>query len=398
MILEIPTARVFKPLLNDDARYLAVHGGRGSGKSCFFADLLIEKMVANPKLRAVCIREVQSSIKESVKRLLEDTIARYNLGHLFEVFEKEIRTKQGGLIIFRGMNNYTAESIKSLQGYNIAWFEEAQSASQRSLDLLRPTIREKGSQIWFGWNPENKTDPVDVFLRGDNKPDDAVVAQANYMDNPWFPDVLKREMEYDKRRDPDKYEHIWLGGYQQNSESRVFRNWTVEDFVTPPDVERFYLGADWGYAQDPTVLVRCWIDGRKLYIDYEAYQVGCEIDKTPALFDTVPDARNWPITADSARPETIAYMQRHGYPRIKPAAKGADSVQDGIEFLKNYDIICHRRCKRTADELATYRFKTDPKTGEVLPTLEDKNNHVIDALRYAVEGIRKNSNPRIRQL
>jgi phage terminase large subunit len=216
--------------------------------------------------------------------------------------------------------------------------------------------------------------------------------QINYEDNPWLPDVLKAEIEYDKKRDPDKYAHVWLGQYQQNSEARVFKNWRIEDFEAPAGAI-FRFGADWGFATDPSVLVRARIEGKNLYIDYEAYAVGCDIDFLPDLFDKIPDARKWPIVADSARPETVSYMQRHGFPRIASAIKGPKSVEEGVEFLKSYDIIVHPRCKHTIDELTLYSYKVDDSTGMVTPILDDKHNHVIDALRYACESARKATKP-----
>jgi phage terminase large subunit len=156
-----------------------------------------------------------------------------------------------------------------------------------------------------------------------------------------------------------------------------------------PDNVTYYLGADWGFSVDPSVLIRCRVDGRKLYIDYEAYMVGCEIDQLPMLFDRVPDSRKFFITADSARPETISYMQRHGFPKINKASKGKGSIEDGIEFLQSFDIIVHPRCVETIKELTMYSYKVDKLTGQVQPHLEDKENHVIDALRYSLESARK---------
>lgn len=378
--------RWFVPFLKP-SRYKGAYGGRGSGKSHAIAQYIVVRC-ATAKTDVVCLREVQKSLKQSVKKLIESKIEDLGLGTLFEVQHDRIKTPHGGMIIFEGLANHTAESIKSLEGFDIAWFEEAQVATQRSLDLLRPTIRKPGSELLFSWNPRFDTDPIEQLLRGSNPPPDAVVVEVNFEDNPWFPDVLREEMEYDKRRDPDKYAHIWLGEYVRNSEARVFHNWKVEEFEAPDDaVHR--LGADWGFAVDPTVLLRCHIVGRKLYIDYEAYEVGCEITDTPALFLSVPDAEKWPITADSSRPETISYMKAHGFKKIYPAVKGAGSVEDGIEWLKSFDIVVHPRCKHTIDELTLYSYKTDQLTGKVLPVLEDKDNHVIDALRYACEGARR---------
>ena len=374
------------PLL-EPARYKGAHGGRGSGKSHAFAELLVERCIMG-RTDAVCIREVQKSLAQSVKRLVEAKIEAMGVGHMFDVQQTLIKAPYGGIIIFQGMQNHTADSIKSLEGFDVAWCEEAQSLSQRSLDLLRPTIRKPGSELWFTWNPNLETDPVDVLLRGVQPPPGAMVVQANYRDNPWLPDVLRQELEYDRDRDPDKFAHIWLGEYQRNSEARVFRNWRVEEFDAPDGVT-FRMGADFGFSIDPSVLVRCYIEGRNLYIDHEAWQIGCEIDRMPDLFMSVPEAEKWPMVADSSRPETISYLRNHGFPKVLPAVKGARSVEEGVEFLKSFDIIVHPRCQHVIDELTLYSFEIDPKTQLVLPKLADKNNHCIDALRYACEGVRR---------
>ena len=385
-ILAIETAPVFEPLLAP-ARYKGAHGGRGSAKSNFFADLWLAENV-EAKYDFVCLRETLKSLEFSVKKLFESKISHFNAGAYFEVQDRRILTKHGGVTIFEGMQNHTSESIKSLDGFDRAFFEEAQNASDKSLTLLRPTIRKPNSQLWFAWNPDLATDPIDVLLRGEEKPPGSIVVQANYSDNPWFPEELRQEMEFDRRRDPDKYAHVWLGDYRKNSSSRVFRNWKIEEFERPKGtVHR--LGADWGFSIDPSVLVRCDIDGHRLYVDYEAYRVGCEINNLPDLFLSVPEAEMWPVTADSARPETISYMQKHGFPKMTAAIKGAKSLEEGVEFLRSFEIIVHPRCVHTIDELTMYSYKTDPLTGVVLPILEDKNNHVIDSLRYACEGARR---------
>ena len=392
--LRLETPRAFSPLLRK-AKYKGAYGGRGSGKSHFFAERLIEECVADHTTRAVCVREVQRSLNQSVKQLLVDKIVKLGVQAYFEVLEGEIHVlddggNRSGLILFQGMQNHTADTIKSLEGCRIAWVEEAQSLSHRSLELLTPTIRVPGSEIWFSWNPNKPTDPVDAFMRSpDSAGDpDIICVEVNYTDNPWFAETeLVADMERDRRRDPDKYAHVWKGDYSRNSEARVFRNWKVEAFETPTDAV-FRFGADWGFAVDPTVLVRCWLDGRTLYVDQEAWAVGCEIDKTPELFDRIDGSRRWTITADSSRPETVSYMRRQGF-KIVSAVKGPGSLEDGIEFLKSFDIVVHPRCKHVADELALYAYKTDPQTTEVLPVLEDRDNHTIDALRYALEALRR---------
>lgn len=375
--------------LFESSRYKAFYGGRGSGKSHSAAMALVIQAVQQP-LRILCAREIQKSIKDSVKRLIDDKIEECGVSSFFESTDSEIRGKNGSLFLFAGLRT-NPDSIKSMEGLDRAWCEEASRISQRSLDLLIPTLRKPGSELWFGWNPENESDPVDVMFRGEHgAPPNSIVREVNYWDNQWFPDVLRADLEYDKSRDPDKYAHIWLGEYNRKSEARVFRNWKVEEFDPPADAV-FRRGADWGFSVDPTVLVSCYVDGRTLYVHEEAYQVGCEIDKTPELFETVTSPRKWMITADSARPETVSYMRRQGF-HISAAIKGAGSVEDGIEFLKSYDIVVHPRCVHVADELTFYSYKTDPLTGKVIPVLEDKNNHTIDALRYALEALRRAPN------
>lgn len=383
--VQIPEA--FDFLFEGEARYRAAWGGRGSAKSHSFAAGLVVRSRRAP-IRVLCAREIQKSIKDSVKRLLDDTIRGYGLGGFYHSTDTEIRGANGSIFLFAGLRT-NADQVKSMEGIDIAWVEEANRVSRRSLDLLVPTIRKPGSEIWATWNPEHPTDPVDdMFRNSAGPPPRSIVRKVNFDDNPFFPDVLRADMEWDRQRDPEKYAHIWLGDYLRNSEARVFKNWRVEEFDTPADA-RFYFGADWGFSVDPTVLVRAFIVGRTLYVDQEAYRVGVEIDRTPALFETIPGAKRWPITADSSRPETISYMRRHGFPNVVPALKGAGSVEDGIEFMKAYDIVVHPRCRHTSDELTFYSWKIDPVTGEVLPVLADKHNHVIDALRYAVEGLRR---------
>lgn len=210
--LRVEVPRALKPLLTPK-RYKGAYGGRGGAKSHFFAEQLVIRCYRTTT-RAVCIREVQNSIRDSVRQLLIDKIQKLGLGPHFEVLEAEIRGPNGSLIIFRGMQSYNAETIKSLEAYDIAWVEEAQTLSEKSLELLRPTIRKEGSEIWFSWNPRNRTDPVDKFFRKYPMPESEMTSVlVNWRDNPWFPDVLRKEMEHDKKVDPETAEHVWEGGY-----------------------------------------------------------------------------------------------------------------------------------------------------------------------------------------
>jgi len=220
-VLDIPTAAVFEPLLAP-GRYKGAKGGRGSGKSHFFAGLAVETGKLIPGSRGVCIREVQKTLKDSSKRLIEDKLEAFSLGPEFDVLEAEIRTPGGGVIIFQGMQDHTAESIKSLEAFDWAWVSEAQSLSQRSLTLLRPTIRKYGSEIWADWNPTRKNDPIDMLLCGPTPPTGSIVVKANWRDNPWFPSVLEQERRDDLRDRPEQYDHIWEGDYAKVFEGAYY--------------------------------------------------------------------------------------------------------------------------------------------------------------------------------
>lgn len=221
MDLEIKTPAWALPLLNP-ARYKGAKGGRGSGKSHFFAELAVEEMVADPDMQFVCIREVQKSLKFSAKKLVEDKIQALGVGHLFNITLTEIRRLNGrGIMIFQGMQDHTADSIKSLEGFHRAWVEEAQNLSPRSLELLRPTIRAEGSEIWFSWNPDSPDDPVDAFMA--SKPPGSVLVHVNYTDNPFLPETLRDEMQVDKARLPEsQFRHIWEGAYRQITDGAVY--------------------------------------------------------------------------------------------------------------------------------------------------------------------------------
>jgi phage terminase large subunit len=209
---DLEQAEIFRPLLKP-SRYKGAYGGRGSGKSHFFAGLLVDEHIRSPGFRTVCIREVQHALRESAKQLIEDKIQQFGVGHLFEIQREEIRSQGGGVILFQGMREHSAESLKSFERFNRAWIEEAQTLSERSFELLRPTIRAEGSEIWASWNPRRKDDAVDKFFRGEDVPSDAVCVKANWRDNPWFPNVLDNERKLDQDRYPERYGHIWEGEY-----------------------------------------------------------------------------------------------------------------------------------------------------------------------------------------
>lgn len=423
----------FRSLLGTRARFKGYYSGRAGAKTHSLATAIVYDMASHPNLRALCCREIQRSIKESVKRVIDDKIVRLGLAHMFRSTATEIAGTNGSWCGFEGLRS-SINSIRSYEGIDRVWVEEASTVSQTSLDTLTPTIRAPGSELWFSWNPRFPTDPVDAMFRGegsrDRPPaelmrsyDEWMISQAlTVEDNHWFPDAMRAEMEWDKLRDPDRYRHVWLGEYLQLSSTRVFKNWKVgtidqadvlypmrigtigaEKLYETKEVEDGsyqivplgtpYYGADFGFSVAPTVLVRIYAYPKRriLYIDAEVSEVGCSIEDTPALFDGIegPSARQWPITADSSRPETIHHMRSHGYPNTKGARKGPGSLEEGVEFLQNYDIIVHPNCKRARNELTLYSFEVDKLTNAVLPKLADDHNHVIDAIRYAVEDLRR---------
>jgi len=251
--LMIATPRKLLPIIDRPWRYIGIYGGRGSGKSHALAEYIIESMVINPARRWVCVREVQKSLKESAYRLLCDKIRKLAVDDLFIIKHDRIETPQGGLIIFMGMQDHTAESVKSLEGFS-AWVEEAQTLSAKSLELLRPTIRNEGTQILFSWNPRLKTDAVDQFLRADETPPDSIVIQMNYCDNPFFPRELEAEREFDSRMKPDRYAHIWLGDYEPQAVGAIFMMKDIEEHRVkhrPNDIGRILVAVDPAISSAP---------------------------------------------------------------------------------------------------------------------------------------------------
>lgn len=368
------------------ARYKVFYGGRGGAKSWGIARALV-LIAASSKKRILCAREVQNTMRDSVHRLLRDQIEALGLMPWFTITENSIRSSTGSEFIFKGLR-FDVQGVKSTEGIDICWVEEAQTVSQESWDVLIPTVRSDSSEIWVSFNPKETNDPTyQRFV--DKPPPDAVVVEINYDDNPWFPDVLRREMEHCRRVDFDAYMHIWRGRPRKISQAAIFADKAlVEAF--PDDLweqaDRLFFGADFGFATDPSTLIRFFILGRKLYISHEAYGVGVELDHMPEFYDSVPGAREWPIMADCARPETISYIRRQGF-NIEAAEKWPGCVEDGIAHIRGFEqIVIHERCKHMIDEANLYSYKVDAKTNQVLPVVVDKHNHCWDAVRYGLDG------------
>jgi len=385
MNLKVNTPRWSLPLLQP-ARYKGAYGGRGSGKSHFFAEALVEQCVMNPDLKAVCIREIQKSLKFSSKEVIEGKIRTLGLQEYFTITQTEIRRNEGnGIIIFQGMQDHTADSIKSLEGFQIAWVEEAQSLSKRSFELLRPTIRSEGSELWFSWNPDQPTDPVDNFFRDERKPDNAISVEVHAQQNPFLPDTLRDEMNSDRTLMlPDDYTHVWEGGYNVKSDALVFGGkYEVDDFE-PEKTWTPYFGLDWGFSQDPTAAVQLYVENDNLYIYKEAGKPQLDLDETADfILEKMPDAAKYTVRCDNSRPDSISLVRRYGLPNVigDPKLK----IEDGVQFMRKFKkIVIHPDCRETIKEFGLYKHKVDKRTGDVLPEIIDKYNHYIDAIRYAL--------------
>ncbi len=371
-------------------RYKVLYGGRGAGRSWSVARALVVTAAASPR-RILCAREFQKSIKDSVHRLLQDQIALLGLPG-YEITDREIRHVNGSLFLFEGLR-HNVKKIKSLEGLDVAWVEEAEAVSKASWDVLVPTIRRPGSEIWATFNPDLESDPTyQRFVV--TPPPDAFVCQVAGDDNPWFPEVLARERAYLYAVDPDAAAHVWGGACKQVGGAQIMRGkWIVEDFEPDPTWDGPYFGADFGFAQDPNTLVKVWIapgalpgSSGRLMVEREAWKVGQDTDVIPVDWLTLmPDAARHTVRADSARPETISYLSRHGLPSITGVEKWKGSVEDGIAFLRQFEqIAIHPRCSRMADEARLYSYKIDRLTGDVLPEVVDAHNHLWDSVRYAL--------------
>lgn len=384
-----PTRRIDIPVAFQDLfrphRYKVYYGGRGGGKSWAFARALILRALERPT-RILCAREFQASINDSVLHLLESQISEMGLASYFKTTRTSISASNGSEFIFKGLHHNINE-IKSTEGIDICWVEEAQSVSEDSWKTLIPTIRREGSEIWISFNPLNEDDPTYQRFVVSPQPN-CIVRKVSWRDiGTFFPDVLNMERLHMLQHDPDAYQHVWEGDVLRISDAVIFKGkFEVLAFETPMNA-RFYHGVDWGFAKDPTCLIRAYVIGNCLYIDREAWGVGVDLDDTPTLFNTIETAGSWPLKADSARPETISYMAKRGY-SITGAKKWQGSVEDGIAFLRSFDrIYIHQRCRHTAENFRLYSYKTDKLTGDVLPVVLDRHNHAPDALRYAFDGL-----------
>lgn len=375
-----------------DVQYRAPHGGRGSAKS-FSCALMASIFGYAEPLRILCTREFQASIKESFHAELKSAIASYPwLAAHYDVGVDYLRGRNGTEFIFRGLRQ-GINSIKSLAKIDLTIVEEAEDVPEASWLALEATVfRQPKSELWPIWNPRLDGSPVDMRMRK-SPPPNAIITEINWYDNPFFPaglDKLRRREQ--ERLDPATYAHVWEGAYLVNSDAQVLSGkWRRAEFEPKDTWDGPYQGGDFGYAQDPTAAVRCYIHGDTLYVSHEAGGRGIELDDIGGkVCDSIPEFDRYVSRWDSASPGSISIITRHGLPKAQGAPKWQGSVDDGIRFLRSFrEIVIHPRCTQTINEARLYSYKVDRLTGDVLPTLVDANNHYIDAIRYAVSPIIK---------
>lgn len=389
--------KAFKELWTP-ARWKVYWGGRGSAKSWTVARYLV-LCAYQARETLLCVREFQTSIADSVHAVIVRQIEELNLGLWFDVGKYSIKSSMGSEFLFDGLH-FNADQLKSKEGIKRCWVEEGHSVAEDSWKYLVPTIREPDSEIIVTFNQHDEGDPTYQRLVV-NKPPDSIVRAVTWEDNPYFPKVLNDERRYALETDPDSYEWIWGTACRKIGSAVVFRGrYEVRPFLEP-EVVRPRFGMDFGFANDPSFVIRCYItkepDGDHLWITHESVGYGVELDDLPTLihggrasdgreWPGVPGSDKWPIKADGSRPETISYLGRKGF-NIAAALKWPGSVEDGVAHLKRYRLIhIHERCKHLAREARLYSYKVDAKNGDVLPVILDKNNHGWDAVRYAHDG------------
>lgn len=409
--LQIRTPEVFVPLL-DPARYKGAWGGRGSGKSHFFAESLIEKALlwpgtAGEGLRALSFREVQKSLKESAKFLIESKLQKFGIGEAdgFRVYADRIETPGDGLIAFTGMQDHTADSVKSYEGFHVAWGEEMQSVQSRSLTMLRPTIRWEdpgrglASEMWFSWNPQRPTDAVDQLMRGANAPSGARVVRANWRDNPWFPKILEQERIDCLANEPEKYGHIWEGEYTSVFEGAYFATHLNEASlagrigVVPRDpLLKVYAFWDLASTSSAADAVAIWIVqfvGDQIRVldhyeavgqDFAAHVYWMRSNKWADVVCILPHDGNKHDTVYAVTP--AGYLREAGFTvdRVENQGRGAAMMRvDATRRIFNAFWFNEVTTKHGREALGWYHEKRDEKRGMGLGPEHDWASHSADA-------------------
>lgn len=341
------------------------------------------------------LREFMNSLEDSSMEEIKQAIRSVPwLDAYFDIGERYIRTKNRRVWYgFAGLR-HNLNSIKSKARILIAWIDEAETVSEIAWQKLLPTVREEGSEVWITWNPETDGSPTDKRFR-QNAPEGSKIVELNYTDNPWFPSSLDEERRNDRDRlDDQSYAWIWDGAYRENSDAQILSGkYRVAEFEPEAHWHGPYYGLDWGFSQDPTAGVKCWVGDDRLWIEYEASKVGLENDDiADFMIARLPGIEKHAVRGDSARPETISHVKSKGrenrrsnLPRLEGVEKWKGSVEDGIAHLRSYkEIVIHERCKGVLREARLYSYKVDRLSGDVLTDIVDAHNHFWDATRYAL--------------
>lgn len=374
---EILIPAEFGRLMDSDWREAAVYGGRGSLKSHTVARVLLIRAMQK-RGRAGCFREYQNSIADSSHALLKDLIEQYNLSMFKVTNDSIINTQTGYDFIFRGLRN-NVQSIKSIEGMTEAWVEEAQTVSETSLNVLTPTVRLPGSQIFYTYNRLRPDDPVHNRLVIEGRPNTLVI-NVNYdvaIKYGWLSDVLRMEMESDRDNRPEVYKHKWLG------EPVTYQGLIYPDIkridALPKEAEYLGTGLDFGYTNDPTAAVDVYKWNKAYILDELLYQRGL---KNREIAEVLLKAESPLVIADSAEPKSIDEIEEHGVP-ILPAFKGKDSVNNGIQLLQDREIYYTAKSHNIEEELLNYAWKVN-KESKALNIPIDSYNHAMDAARYFI--------------
>jgi phage terminase large subunit len=382
--IEAKLGQKFIDTLFAEARHKALYGGRGSAKSWSVATYLPIRGSQTRK-RIVCARQFQNSIRDSSKELIEKRIRALGMANQFTVTDRYIihdGTKTQ--FIFVGLER-NIESIRSLEGADIVWIEEARTISNKSMEVLLPTVRQANSELIWTWNPEKPTDPVDKYFRDGKPPPRSIVTQVSFRDNPFFENTeMPNEMQVLRDGNFARYKHVWEGEYDVSYETKVFTNVRIGRPELPADCAPYY-GMDFGFGSDPSFVVKIFAppDKKQIYIANEA-SGRVTMDQLPHMVRSVTREDGDLVRCDSSQPGTIEFLQSRGINAV-PAKKGPGSVKSGILFLQGYEIIIDPNCEKMIEESHLYSWMTDKLTNQSLSTPVDAHNHGWDATRYATE-------------
>ena len=370
-------------LLEPNWREAAIYGGRGSLKSHTVARILLIRAMSKHG-RAGCFREFQNSIADSSHSLLKNLIDEYELPHFKVTNDSIVNTRTGYDFIFRGLHN-NVQSVKSIEGMTEAWVEEAQTITEASLDVLTPTVRLPGSQIFYTYNRLKDKDPVHNRVVVEGRPN-CIVINVNYDTAEkygWFPEVLCNEMVSDRDNRPEIYKHKWLGE-PSNLKGQIYPNFKKIESI-PKDAKYLGSGLDFGYTNDPTALVDVWKWNNAYILDEQLYNRGLKNKEISSHILKIQHYNNHIIVGDSSEPKSIAEIQDDGV-NIIGAVKGKDSVNNGIQLLQGLEIYYTANSHNIEEEVLNYVWRVDKKD-KCLNIPIDAYNHAMDAARYKITDI-----------